>query len=201
MNPILLKQGYLHVPAFITQREALHLATEFKKFTTQQKLDGDHQVPLSSAAYNYLPFVLLLVNKVPEVNKLYGHYVLPTYTYARIYLKNADLKEHIDRDACEISLTVNLNKTCDWPIYFKTPAGETVSLELNPGDAVLYFGCERPHWRNSYEGEEHTQVFLHYVKAHGDRNWAFFDKAQKKSNLVNPLDPYLVQSIPVAKYV
>lgn len=200
MNQFFFKQGYLHIPNFITVIEAEILATQFKRFVNEQNASGDSQVSLSKTAYNFLPFVLLLVNKVPEVNKLFGHYVLPTYTYARVYEKGSDLKEHLDRPACEISLTLNLSKSQDWPIFFKNKDNQVTSLELNPGDAAMYFGCDIPHWRNVYEGEEHVQVFLHYVAAMGNNNWAFFDKTNKNPSTPNYLDSNTIDKIPLVKY-
>jgi len=200
MNQFFLNQGYLHVPNFITAIEAKILAAQFKRFVNEQNASGDSQVSLSKTAYNFLPFVLLLVNKVPEVNKLFGHYVLPTYTYARVYEKGSDLKEHLDRPACEISFTLNLSKSHDWPIFFKNKNNQVTSLELNPGDAAMYFGCDIPHWRNVYEGEEHAQVFLHYVAAMGNNNWAFFDKTNKNPSTPNYLDSNTVDKIPLVKY-
>jgi hypothetical protein len=91
------------------------------------------------------------------------------------------LKRHRDRPACEISFTLNLAKDSDWPIYFQRPDGSETLVELNPGDAVLYLGCQADHWRNKFEGEEHVQVFLHYVRANGPKAWAFFDKQQQQS--------------------
>jgi hypothetical protein len=200
MNQLFIEKGYLHVPNFITAIEAEILTKQFKRHINTQNLTGDSQVQASKATYNFLPFVLLLVNKIPEVNKLYGHSVLPTYTYARLYYKGADLKQHVDRPACEISLTLNLSKTHDWPISFRTKENEIVSIELNPGDAVMYLGCERPHWRDVYEGEEHMQVFLHYVYAHGDNNWAFFDKTNVKPSTPNYLDKHTATAIPLVIY-
>jgi hypothetical protein len=199
MNTLLYEQGYIHIPNFISKIEAYSLSTGFKKFTVEQGLLGDTQVPLSSAFYDYLPFVLLLVNKIPEVNNVYGHYLLPTYSYARVYHTGAELKEHIDRDACEVSLTVNLSKTENWPINFRTKDGNVVSIELDVGDAIMYMGCEIPHWRDVYKGEEHTQLFLHYVAAGENRSWAFFDKAQNKPSQ-KKLSNNFVGAIPVAIY-
>jgi hypothetical protein len=56
-------------------------------------------------------------------------------------------------------------KEC-WPFKIKTPdtyvdkkkkdivliPGEERSLCLDPGDALLYKGCERPHWRDPMPG-------------------------------------------------
>ena len=40
-------------------------------------------------------------------------------------------------------------------------------LNLNPGDAAIYLGCEVEHWREEFKGDWHSQVFLHYVDKNG----------------------------------
>ena len=34
---------------------------------------------------------------------------------------------------------------------------------MQPGDAVIYRGCEWNHYRPEFEGDWYTQVFLHWV--------------------------------------
>jgi hypothetical protein len=176
----IIQNNYLHVPGFITDDEAQLLAKEFKEHCKKFNLMGDPQAPNSQAVYNFLPFVRLLVKKVEHVSKLLGEDVLPTYTYARIYKNDSILERHRDRPACEISFTLNLAKDINWPIYFQRSDGFETSVELNPGDAVFYLGCQADHLRNKFEGEEHTQLFLHYVRADGPKAWAFFDKQQQQ---------------------
>jgi len=176
----IIKNNYLHVPGFITDDEAQLLAKEFKEHCKTFSLSGDPQAPDSHAMYNFLPFVRLLVKKVKYVSELLGEEVLPTYTYARVYKNGSVLERHRDRPACEISFTVNLAKDVDWSIYFQRPDNSEAQVELNPGDAVLYLGCQADHWRNQFEGTEHVQLFLHYVRADGSKAWAFFDKNQQQ---------------------
>jgi hypothetical protein len=176
----IIQNNYLHVPGFLTSGEAASLAQEFKEHCKKFNLQGDPQAPNSQSLYNFLPFLRLLVDKIPQVNQLLGEKVLPTYTYARVYKETSELLRHRDRPACEISFTVNLNKDCDWPICFQRPDGSEISVELNPGDAVLYLGCQADHWRNKFEGQEYTQLFMHYVRAHGSKAWAYFDKLQQQ---------------------
>ena len=40
------------------------------------------------------------------------------------------------------------------------------AINLKPGDAVIYKGCDVKHWREPYEGDYHIQTF-HYVDANG----------------------------------
>jgi hypothetical protein len=171
--------NYLCVPGFITPAQAAELALGFEAEAAALGFGGDSQIPQSQASYNHLPFVRLLVEKIPQVSKLVGSPVLPTYTYARVHNDpGVELRRHRDRPACEISLTVNLAKTAAWPICFQRPDGVEVCVDQTPGDAVLYLGCVADHWRPPYTGDHHIQVFLHYVRAYGEFSWAVFDKLQ-----------------------
>jgi len=183
----IIQNNYLHVPGFITPGLASTLSKEFKDHCVKFNLQGDEQAPNSHSMYNFMPFVQLLVEKVPEVSESLGEKVLPTYTYARVYKKESELLRHRDRPACEISLTLNLSKDKDWPIYFQRPDGSETSTELEPGDAVLYLGCQSDHWRNKFEGQECVQLFMHYVRSHGPKSWAYFDK-QQQQNPTAPID-------------
>ena len=87
----------------------------------------------------------------------------PTYSYWRMYTKLADLKKHTDRPSCEISVTAMIGSDgTSWPIFI---GGK--EIELNDGDAVIYLGCEIPHWREEFLGDWHAQVFFHYVDSNG----------------------------------
>jgi hypothetical protein len=176
----IIQNNYLHIPGFISEDEAQSLAVQFKTHCQKFNVQGDPQAPNSYAVYDFLPFVRLMIKKIPRINELLGEEVLPTYTYARVYKNGSVLERHRDRPACEISITLNLSKDVDWPIYFQRPDGVETSAELNPGDAVLYLGCQADHWRNKFDGKEHVQVFLHYVRADGPKAWAFFDKKQQQ---------------------
>jgi hypothetical protein len=176
----IIQNNYLHVPGFITSDEALLFSKDFKSYCKKFKVEGDPQAPNSSAVYNYMPFLRLLVERVPEVSELLGEKVLPTYTYARVYKEGSELTRHRDRPACEISLTVNLSKDTDWPIYFQRPDGSEACFELSPGDAIMYLGCQADHWREKFAGAEYTQLFMHYVRSNGPKAWAYFDRRQQQ---------------------
>jgi hypothetical protein len=176
----IIQNNYLHVPDFITSDLASALSKKFKDHCVKFNLHGDPQALNSNSMYNFMPFVRLLIEKIPEVSELLGEKVLPTYTYARVYKEGSELIRHRDRPACEISLTLNLSKDSDWPIYFQRPDGSETSVELKPGDAVMYLGCQSDHWRNKFEGQECVQVFMHYVRSHGSKSWAFFDKNRQQ---------------------
>ena len=49
----------------------------------------------------------------------------------------------------------------EWPIYLD-PSGEEgkegVKVLLNPGDMLIYRGCDLEHWRDPFEGENCGQI-------------------------------------------
>ena len=175
MKQTLIDNNYLVIKNFIDVERAAALCEEFRNHCESNNLPGDQQVEESHAAYNYMSFLELLTEKTPEVSRAIEEHVLPTYTYARIYKNGAILKPHKDRDACEISLTVHLDGDMGWPIFVQTPDGSDVEVILEPGDALVYLGCEALHWREEFNGNYYGQAFLHYVRSRGPRAYAFFD--------------------------
>ena len=109
-----------------------------------------------------------LLEKVkPAMEKHTGLKLSPTYSYARIYKKGDVLARHKDRYSCEISTTLNLGGD-SWPIYLD-PTGKEgqagIKVDLEPGDMLIYSGCELEHWREEFKGKDCGQVFLHYNKS------------------------------------
>jgi hypothetical protein len=177
----LIQNNYIVIPEFISKDNACALAEEFqdycKKFNVKDVSDPSLHI---GSALNWLPFIKVLVEKTPEISNVVGESVLPTYTYARWQTAGHELTRHRDRPSCEISLSVNLKKDKNWGLWIQNPIGEEIEITLNPGDAVLYLGCQADHWRNKFEGQENVQLFLHYVRADGPKAWAFFDKKQQQ---------------------
>ncbi len=169
---------FVPLPQFISRQRALALSQNLQAHHASAPLAPDRLVPNSPAVYDFLPFVRLLVEKIPEIERVVQDKILPTYSYARIYGPGDVLPLHEDRDACELSLTLNLDADEPWPFWLKTRDGETVAIRQHPGDAMIYLGCQTPHWREPFEGRFCTQVFLHYVFSFGPRAYAYFDKSR-----------------------
>jgi PKHD-type hydroxylase len=150
---------YKSIKNLISPSEAQEIAEIIKNST---KNDGDEQVPNSHSYYNLPVCNILLGRLIDEVSAEAGKTLRPSYTYCRVYLKGADLKPHKDRPSCEYSVTLNLSQTHPWIIYMGKKG-----IVQNPGDGVLYKGCEIEHSRAVFEGDEYVQVFLHYVDANG----------------------------------
>lgn len=165
---------YKLIKNFLTQEE-IKLLTDycrivhrlnFNSFDFGQQDNGDtyfYGDPLMES---------LMINKLNVMQKETGLELLCTYSMWRMYTYYADLKKHVDRPACEISVTVMINSdgTC-WPIYLQDN-----EVEMKPGDAVIYLGCELEHYRNNFKGDWHAQAFLHYVDKNGNNKDWFKDK-------------------------
>jgi len=131
---------------------------------------NDGQVDNAYSHYADIAMETLLDKLVEPISKETELKLIPTYSYARIYTKGDILKRHKDRYSCEVSITLNLGGD-SWPIYLE-PSGEIdkegIKINLEPGDALIYRGDLVEHWRETFEGENCGQVFLHYNDASGE---------------------------------
>ena len=181
MNQNLLQSHSMIIKNFVDKKSAKKMG----EIMYRDSLNGyksDEQVPTAHSVQNPNFGLIVLCNKCFEVGKYVEANVFPTYCYSRLYKKGSVLKRHIDRMACEISLTVHLDGDKEWPIWVQTPDGENVSVELGSGDALLYLGCVIPHWRDAYQGNRYSQLFLHYVRSSGICSGAIFDKKREEVN-------------------
>ena len=54
----------------------------------------------------------------------------------------------------------------NWPMFVKND-NEEASVNLNPGDILIYKGCQLEHWREPYEGINQAQAFFHFNERQG----------------------------------
>jgi hypothetical protein len=137
--------------------------------------DGDQQVAKTPVAHGDRLMETLLEYLRPKVEEATGRQLLPTYSCFRVYKNGDDLARHTDREACEVSVTVTLGFDApkSWPIYVGSKLF-SAAVDMQPGDAVIYKGCELAHWRKEFHGVHHAQVFLHYVDANGpNTDWIY----------------------------
>ena len=144
---------------------------------------GEAQVNGSTSRYWFPQYRQIHTDIRFKLENILGRKLYNTYYYDRFYFPGQELVKHTDRDACEISVTVNCStnlkgKDADWPIWVETPAGVAESAVLHPGDGMIYKGCERPHWRDPMPKPKqwfgntkyyYHQIFFHYVLADGYR--------------------------------
>ena len=150
----------------------------------------EQQVNGSLARYSHPMYKTIHTGIRLKLEKEIGRKLYNTYYYDRFYFPGQELTKHTDRDACEISVTVHVStnlKEC-WPIWIKTVHGEERAVCLEPGDGMIYKGCERPHWREPMPGKKKSwwnkkelyyhQIFFHYVLQDGIRSHCAFDAAR-----------------------
>jgi len=177
------------------------------KFDQFNYCEIEHQVEGSLAVYSHPQYRSIHSGIRLKLEKIIGNKLYNTYYYDRFYFCDQQLTPHADRDACEISVSIHIssNLSTPWPIWIKTPdtytedkkfitkQGENRSVILNAGDAMIYKGCERPHWRDpmpreykkTWYGKKvkredlyYHQVFFHYVLADGFRAHYAFDSVR-----------------------
>ena len=143
---------------------------------------GDGQVPGCYRKYADWAMETLLVFMIPIMKAKTGMDLVPTYSYTRLYEKGNILHRHKDRPSCEVSTTLHLGGD-EWPIFLdpsgadfvmdehkhtiKPGAPKGIRVDLKVGDMLIYAGCELEHWREPFQGNVCSQVFLHYNHASG----------------------------------
>lgn len=193
---------YVHLKNVLPREDCNKLVEQLKKLVDNQQTTKDPQCPISEAIHGAPVFDSLLEHLLPSFEIASGKKLYPTYAYARLYAPGEELKIHTDRPSCEISATLTLGFEGNvWPIYMadhdETKASEkkigqhgleywlkNISCaEMEIGDAILYRGEEKVHWREKYkEGKWQAQVFLHYVDANGPNAEWKYDKRTKLSH-------------------
>jgi hypothetical protein len=106
----------------------------------------------------------------PELTRLVGFKLTPTYSYTRLYAKGEVLKRHKDRAACEISVTLSIaipKGAGPSAIHLRPPGLAKSTVKMLEGDGCVYAGCEVEHWRDAFAAGGYIQLFLHFVATRG----------------------------------
>lgn len=168
-DEIVLLREYL--PKNITDFLCTHILNCYNRSKLGYE-DGYIRKDSSSAysMYGNLIFEDLLSILTKNVSEMLKLELIPTYSFFSLYEKGNELKKHTDREACEISMSLclgyepNDNK---WPIHL-----DDKSIDLMPGDAVIYRGIDLTHWREPFGGNYQAQAFFHW----NDKNGPYGDK-------------------------
>ena len=133
-------------------------------FSTEWGTWNDPQIPNTYSNYGDMVMETLLKGLRLRMEKESGFKLQSAYSYTRIYKTGDVLHRHKDRYSCEVSTTLALGGD-PWPIYLD-PTGKEgrggIKIDLDPGDMLMYMGCELEHWREAFPGKNCGQVFLHY---------------------------------------
>ncbi|CAM3035218.1 Fe2OG dioxygenase domain-containing protein [Sphingomonas antarctica] len=169
----------------------------FETFAQSHALSRHETVDISG--HFYRPLTTFLWGLTPIIAELTGADVLPSYDYFRIYQKDDVCRVHSDRPSCEhsVSLTLVYSDDVPWPLQVgstrvtrEEPCVENFgdepysSVEMQPGDAVLYRGIDLRHGRtlpNPNRWSAH--LFLFWVERGGEFEQHAFDEQRLRSEL------------------
>lgn len=129
----------------------------------------------------------------PRIAAATGRELLPTYAYFRAYQQGDVCRVHTDRPACEhsLSLTLAYGDGKPWALSVETTRqdaprglvtddfgdGSYASLDMAPGDGVLYQGTHHRHGRVSPNPNSWSaHLFLHWVEKNGRYAEHAFDR-------------------------
>jgi hypothetical protein len=175
------QDGYVLVP----NMASAELCDVTRRAYTLMYLSGvfdrdDHQ-SIGRISYANLVSESLLETFRPKIEAATGLSLFPTNSYSRIYVHGSKLARHTDREGCEISasLTIFRDELYPWPLMLENKEGEPVQSCLQVGEAVVYKGVERPHWREPFKGQAHIQIFFHYVDQNGPYAHLAFNERER----------------------
>tara|TARA_B100000287_G_scaffold173384_1_gene163585 strand:- start:515 stop:1219 length:705 start_codon:yes stop_codon:yes gene_type:complete len=165
------------------------------KFQTKPE---DGQVPGALSRHSHPQYKSISHKVRKKIEDLLKVKLYSTFYYDRFYFSGQALPKHIETDACEIGVRINVssNLTEPWPLMIKTPdiyadntketilvPGEEKSINLEPGDALIYKSCERPLWSNPLPDSKNKrkifgkkeefyyhQLVFNYVLSNGQRS-------------------------------
>lgn len=163
------EDGYFVCKDFIDTKKLYKVVV---KYSDENPGIFDIQSP-NSPAYYGKPSELMKLHfgLLPKLEQLTGYKLFKTYFYWRMYYNGAILKQHTDRPACEISGTLFLGGD-PWDLLLIDKHGKEIRIKQKPGDILLYKGCELVHYREQFIiGDNHAQIFLHYVDQNGPNAW------------------------------
>jgi hypothetical protein len=166
------QKGYVLVKNFLdpdsVKTISRYLEYSLKRYPENNQ--GGTQGDASKISWYADPLIeTILQNSNEEMQKITGMSLSPSYSFTRVYQKGEELKPHVDRPACEISVTCHIATVGKpWAIWMQAPGGEPTEYTLDPGDACVYKGCEIKHWRNpATDTDINVQMMLHYVDQNG----------------------------------
>jgi hypothetical protein len=106
---------------------------------------------------------------IEVISDVTGMALVPSYCYVSAYRAQARLAPHVDREQCEVTVSMLLQRSGDtagrWPLVVETPDGPA-EFETEPGHGVVFLGSQFPHYRQGSAAErDETVLLLHYVSS------------------------------------
>ena len=166
-------EGYKKIKGLVDEQTVKTISQYFEnKINRGEWVEKKEAQPGDASKLGYYadPLIEVMLKECQaSIEQHTGLLLEPTYSFSRVYQGGEELKPHTDRPSCEISATINVACTGEpWPIWMQYQDKDPVKCVLEPGDSIVYKGCEVTHWRRKLpEGQINVQFMLHYVSRSG----------------------------------
>ena len=177
MNPELRANGWLPAKGILEPSLA---RVVFKTLLLQQwrgECYRDNHVPTATTVVNTALTDALLLDLRPRIESIAGCRIVPTYSYARVYMHDDAFIRHYDRGSCEVSVSIHVGRDGGEASLWFPP---NFKVDMEQGDGIVYLGCDTDHWRERFDGNTMAQLLLHYVVAGGSHAAEYFDGQQQR---------------------
>ncbi|HWC87460.1 MAG TPA: hypothetical protein VG388_13050 [Solirubrobacteraceae bacterium] len=132
---------------------------------------GDSQCPERAVAHNEGVARFWHHQLTGLITRLAGEALKPSYSYLASYGPGASLPAHLDREQCEITVSLLVDfepepdRASPWPLIVEGEEGD-VPIYQAIGDAVVLRGRQLRHRRDRFDdGLRSTSIFFHFVPA------------------------------------
>jgi len=163
-------KGFILVKSFLTPYECFNvskiLCDKYKNSTLFYEGNDSHYKNSFGGNCDY--FEQLLNSKTEFVKNLTGMYNLTKEnSYGRIYFNGGKLLPHVDRQGLDITASISIDGNLDseWELHLEDLQKNVHSVQIKPGDAIVFYGTRCKHWRNELHCESTqwtSKLFLHW---------------------------------------
>lgn len=162
------EQGYCVMPSLLHPAHRDALKRYYAELINHGWELGDVQVRRRYGQHNEMIARYFHHQFTEIIGRIVGEPVKASYTYVSAYREGSILGAHVDRKQCEFTVSLliedeDVSATGAWPLWFQLHEGK-VAVTPKTGDAVVFRGCELPHWREqSSTAHTSTVLLFHYV--------------------------------------
>src|ERR1700730_10922633 len=100
------ERRYLHAKSLLPLSFLEYLKVYYQILRAADRLHEEDSHSLAAGGDPGFDAVLSWIT--PDISRMVGFDLAPTYSYTRIYGKGAVLARHIDRAACEVSVSISI---------------------------------------------------------------------------------------------